>query len=93
MDDANHNRELDAALEAAIIKLLSQRGRSKTICPSEAARLVSPHAWESLMESTRAAARRLAARGQIVVTQGGVVVDAFNAKGAIRLKKVDNFSQ
>jgi hypothetical protein len=42
--------------------------------------------WEGLMEPARAAARRLVAAGEIVVTQGGGVVDASTAKGPIRLR-------
>lgn len=80
----------DAALEAAILSLLAQRGAGKTICPSEAARAVAASedraVWEPLMQSARAAARRLVASGKIVVTQGGMVVDASTAKGAIRLR-------
>ncbi len=79
--------ELDALLEAAILELLRQRGAGKTICPSEAARRVAPEGWEELMERARQAARRLVASGEIVVTQGGVVVDASRAKGAIRLRR------
>ena len=82
--DAEH------ALEAAILELLAQRGRDKTICPSEAAKLVGGKAtrgdWEGLMEPARAAARRLVAAGKIVITQHGKVVDASTAKGPIRLK-------
>lgn len=80
--------DVDSALEAAILELLTQRGRGKTICPSEAARRISPEDWEPLMERTRAAARRLVSRHLIVVMQGGVVVDASRAKGAIRLKRL-----
>jgi hypothetical protein len=80
----------DAALEAAILELLTERGRNKTICPSEAAKLVggteTRRNWEGLMEPARAAARRLAASGKVVVTQKGHVVDASTAKGAIRLQ-------
>lgn len=82
--------ELDAELEAAILELLAERGRDKTICPSEAAKAVggveSRRDWEGLMEPARAAARRLVATGKIVVTQHGDVVDASTAKGAIRLR-------
>ncbi|SNS26517.1 hypothetical protein SAMN05421770_101253 [Granulicella rosea] len=82
--------EADAALEAAILELLAERGRDKTICPSEAAKLVggkdTRRDWEGLMEPARAAARRLVAAGRIVITQGGRVVDPSTAKGAIRLK-------
>ena len=82
--------EKDAALEKAILDLLAERGRDKTICPSEAAKAVGGKEerrdWEGLMEPARAAARRLVAAGTIVVMQGGRVVDASTAKGAIRLK-------
>ena len=82
--------EADAALEAAILQLLAERGREKTICPSEAAKQVGGKAerrdWEGLMEPARAAARRLVAAGKIVIQQGGRVVDGATAKGPIRLK-------
>jgi len=81
---------VDAELEAAILELLAERGREKTICPSEAAKLVgglaTRHDWESLMESARAAARRLVAAGKIVITQHGAVIDPATAKGPIRLR-------
>jgi hypothetical protein len=86
----NKPGEADAALEAAILELLAARGRDKTICPSEAAKLVGGNQnrsdWESLMEPARAAARRLVAQGRIVVTQHGAAVDPSTAKGPIRLK-------
>ena len=82
--------EADAALEAAILELLAERGPGKTICPSEAAKLVggkeTRRDWESLMEPARAAARCLAAKGRIVITQHGKTADPSTAKGAIRLK-------
>ena len=82
--------DADAKLEEAILELLAERGRDKTICPSEAAKLVggleSRRDWEGLMEPARAAARRLVAAGKVVVTQHGHVVDAATAKGAIRLR-------
>ncbi len=78
----------DAALEAAILALLRERGAGKTICPSEAARRVAPEHWEPLMEPARAAARRLHAAGRLLVTQGGHPVDPSHAKGPIRLKLV-----
>jgi hypothetical protein len=82
--------ETRAQLEAAILELLAERGRDKTICPSEAAKLVggkdARHDWESLMEPARAAARRLVAQGRIVITQKGHIVDPSTAKGPIRLR-------
>jgi hypothetical protein len=74
-------------LESAIIELLARRGAGKTICPSEAARLLYPKDWEQHMESAREAAHCLVARGEIVITQRGKVVDPVRAKGAIRLRR------
>ncbi|CAN5582967.1 hypothetical protein BH10ACI4_BH10ACI4_08650 [soil metagenome] len=86
----NPPAEADSALEAAILQLLSERGRDKTICPSEAAKLVggdeTRRSWESLMEPARAAARRLVAAGKILITQHGHPVDPSTAKGPIRLR-------
>jgi hypothetical protein len=80
----------DSELEAAILALLADRGRDKTICPSEAAKLVggagSLQDWQPLMEPARAAARRLVTQGRVLVTHKGRVVDPSTAKGPIRIK-------
>jgi len=76
----------DRALEAAIEELLRAR-RSKTICPSEVARRVGGDDWRGLMERTRAAARRLAERGELEIRQRGERVDPSEARGAIRLAR------
>ena len=82
--------ERDLELEAAILSLLADRGPQKTICPSEAAKLVggtnSLHNWQSLMEPARQASRRLVAQGRIVITQKGRVVDPGSTRGPIRLR-------
>jgi len=84
----------------AILTLLAERtadgNRDKTICPSEAAKLVAGDPriktraarrdWEALMEPARNAARNLASKNKIVVTQHGRIVDPASAKGAIRLR-------
>ena len=71
--------------EADILALLQQRGRDKTICPSEvlAAEFKQNH---EKMESVRQAARRLAGAGKIQITQNGRTVDPSSFKGPIRLK-------
>lgn len=92
-------RPVDEQLEATIIELLHQRKSGATICPSEAARQVSAastddatgsdaEAWRDLMEPSRAAARRLVAAGEVVITQKGHVVDPSTAKGPIRIRLV-----
>ena len=78
--------DANAKLEAAILDLLRRRAGDATICPSEAARAVSATDWRPLMEPARMAARRLAGRGLVQVTQGGRVVDPTNFRGPIRLR-------
>jgi hypothetical protein len=78
---------VDLHLEAAIRELLAQRKATSTICPSDAARAVSPDDWRDLMEPARRAARRLVAAGEVDITQGGQVVDPSTAKGPIRIRR------
>ena len=83
-------------LEQAIFTLLAERGPGKTVCPSEAAKLVAgdprskSHSarrdWEALMEPARIAARHLAAQNKLIVTQHNKVVDPATARGPIRLR-------
>ncbi len=54
---------VDRQLERAITELLAERRSGATICPSDAARQVSPDAWRDLMEPARRAARRTGGRG------------------------------
>ena len=77
----------DAALEQAIHDLLATRGAGRSICPSEAAEAVGGDGWRALMERSRAAARRLVARGEVTITQGGRRVDPSTAKGPIRIRR------
>jgi len=80
----------DQALEHALLDLLSRRARGATVCPSEVARAVGgEQGWRPLMEPSRSAARRLVARGEVEITQGGRVVDGSTAKGPIRVRRVD----
>lgn len=81
-DDATQRATLLRELERAILDLL--RHRRGTICPSEAARRVGGEDWRELMERTREAGRRLAARGEIQVMQRGKVVDPGSARGPMR---------
>jgi hypothetical protein len=73
--------------EAAILELLAQRETGKTICPSEAARLLgSDEGFRALMPLVRDAARALVTAGRIEVTQSGQPVDLDTARGPIRLR-------
>lgn len=87
------NRPVDERLEQSILSLLSKRKAGATICPSEAARAVAPGEtegdWRPLMEPARSAARRLMARGEVEITQGGrAIADASKVSGPIRVRRV-----
>jgi hypothetical protein len=69
-------------VRAAILDLALQRGRGKSLCPSEVARALDPD-WRPLMAEVRAVA---AAMPEIVVMQKGVEVDPQAARGPIRLR-------
>lgn len=74
--------------ERAILDLLARRDHGKTICPSDAARVLGGDAgFRPLMPLVRAAAAALVASGEIEVTQRGSVVDLATARGAIRLRR------
>jgi hypothetical protein len=80
---------VDRDLESSILRLLDARASSSSICPSDAARDLLPDddAWRELMEPARRAARRLVARGEVEITQGGAVIDPSTAKGPIRIRR------
>lgn len=81
----------DRRLERTIVELLA--GRKGSICPSEAARSVSPDDWRGLMEASRAAGRRLAGQGIVEFTQRGRRVDPDTARGPVRLERGPKFPQ
>jgi hypothetical protein len=73
--------------EAAILDLLARRDPGKTICPSDAARvLAGDDGFRPLLPLVRDAARALVAARRIEVTQSGQPVDLDTARGAIRLR-------
>lgn len=78
--------DVDEKLEEAILLLCRERGRKKSICPSEASRHVLPDGWRDSMKRTRWAAARLVSQGKIEMTQGGKVVDPSDASGPYRLR-------
>lgn len=78
----------DAAIRAAILGLLDERGPDKTACPSETARaLASGDDFRPLMDDVRRVAFALADAGELDVTQKGETVDGRTARGPIRLRR------
>ncbi len=74
-------------LRAVILELLERRGPGKTICPSDAARMLAGNNFRPLMAAVRAAAAELVAEGEIDVLQRGEVVEIAYARGPIRLRR------
>jgi hypothetical protein len=69
-------------VRAAILDLALQRGREKSLCPSEVAKALAVD-WRPLMPEVRAVA---AGMPEVVATQKGVEVDPRTARGPIRLR-------
>jgi len=80
-----------AAVEARIFSLLSERQPGATICPSEVARsFAGPGGpWREWMPQIREVAQELARAGRLRVTRQGVPVDATAPGGPIRLGRMD----
>ena len=76
-----------AAIEAKIFEMLAARQAASTLCPSEVARALAADgsAWRPWMPRVRQVAHALAEAQRIVVTRGGVPVDALAGGGPIRL--------
>lgn len=78
-------------LAAAVRTLLRHRDADKTICPSDAARVVGGDGFRRLMPLARAVAADLADQGVIEVRQRGERVDLATAKGPVRLARGADF--
>jgi len=76
--------------EQAILALLTARGAEKSICPTEAARLLAGHpkdeSWRGQLSPVRLAARRLAKAGRIEILHKGKPVAPETARGVLRLR-------
>ena len=78
---------MTTALRDAILRLAGERGPSKTICPSDAARAIGGDAWRDLMPDARETARELAREGSVDITQKGVALDPdAQWRGPIRIR-------
>ncbi len=73
-------------IEAEILRLTTERGPDKSICPSEVARALDPN-WRPLMSRVRRVALALAGAGRIdVLRKGKPVTTHDEVRGVIRLR-------
>jgi hypothetical protein len=78
---------MQTRLRETILALARDRGPTKTICPSDAARSVGGDQWRELMEPARDIARALARAGEVEILQHGEVLDPdANWRGPIRIR-------
>ena len=83
-----HSSHTPEAIEATLLALALQRGRGKTICPSEVARTLAgdhPDAWGPLMQPVRRIAVQLMKAGRVVILRKGRSVDPDDFKGIYRI--------
>lgn len=73
-------------ISETILLLATQRGRAKTICPSEVARQLSPDDWRTHMEEVRKAAFILRDEGKVRIMQKGADVAGSEVVGPIRIQ-------
>ena len=77
-----------AEIEAAMLKLIAQRGENASACPSEVARALASHTWRELMPQVREAAVRLRGQGLLDISQSGVSVTPDQGlRGPIRIRQ------
>ena len=77
----------DQRFRDTILRMARERGPSKSICPSDAARAIGGETWRDLMDDARQAARDLARDGEVVITQGNDVLDPDATwRGPIRIR-------
>ncbi len=89
---ADHGQRTERAREA-ILHLLSEREADRTICPSEAARVLDPHDFRPHMTEVRRVAAELCALGAVRILQRGQPVEIEEARGPIRLGRGPRFEE
>ncbi len=80
----------DPAAAEAILTLCRARGPAKSICPTEAARLLAGHpqdlSWRASLPRIKRAAARLAQAGIIDILRKGKAIAPTDAHGVVRLR-------
>ena len=73
--------------EDVILRLCAERGPTRSICPSEAARLLAGDAeWRPRLPEVRAAAAGLAREGRLDILRKGRRIAPEEMRGVIRLR-------
>lgn len=81
--------DLAERIRSCVLDLLASRGPGRSICPSEAARMLALRTgahWQDLMRPVRTIAAAMAEAGTIEVMQHEAVVDISEVRGPVRLR-------
>lgn len=73
-------------IQQAILDLARKRGKTKSFCPSEIARMLFPDDWRPYMGLIREITQDLADQGIVLITQKGQTVHTKAIKGPIRIQ-------
>ncbi|RYY07644.1 MAG: DUF3253 domain-containing protein [Sphingobacteriaceae bacterium] len=73
-------------IEQAILKMATNRGVDKTICPSEVAREIFDDNWRNQMDNIRNVAFELEKAGKIDIMQKGQKINPNHIIGPIRIR-------
>lgn len=73
-------------ITTTILTVAESRGRDKSTCPSEVARMLFPDDWREHMKDVVDEAINLHHQGKVAITQKGIPIDVDHIKGPIRIK-------
>lgn len=80
---------MSETIEDLVLRLATERGAGKTICPTEAAKAAAEQRgeedWNKRLPGVRAAAVRLAKRRGVAIYRKGKPVDPDDFKGVYRI--------
>lgn len=88
MSDKKLDDEMRASISDSILSVAMQRGRDKSTCPSEIARILFPRDWRQQMKNVRDVAIDLHRSNKVIITQKGIPIDVDHIKGPVRIKIV-----
>lgn len=83
------DEDLRPRVEAAIEVLARHRAPDRSICPSDAARVVGGPRWRTRMDVVRHVAADMAERQLIAITQRGTTVVGPNWRGPVRFRALE----
>ena len=89
MSESRHDDSLVERVRECVMELLVERGPGRSICPTEAARLLGVRMdcyWQDLMRPVRTVAAGMADDGLIEAIQHEFVVDIKVVRGPVRLR-------